>query len=1307
MRKLSWIAPFIISLVLGLNIALPLLTGKNAIQLLTELKDNINNVVAVADEPPQPYIYWYPPENTFGIPYTKSVNWTYFTEFFLDHIDWLLRYKLYSASEWTNGNQYLTIERTWDDEEKYWKFNLILDVPVLVYQAEFVFGIDLPVLEYIERDGYEVWINYTVPDTNETYHCMFDWSDIAQIPNLYFDKGTYDDMFYFRFGRYAIPAGHYEFDPLFGITTEGGTDFDIENICRAVVATMDAVNGKAINLTAFLSETGTGTESVKGALYDTDLNLIATTNEVEVAGLGVWYNLSFSTHPTLNASAVYYLAVFGEERGGSTTANAIGYSTAPVNNMFADSAVYDAFPDPLDDSLPIAAILSLYCAYYEVAGAAKSWKTLSTWNGTVYNTSHWLTHTTWNGTVWNISTFPWYDNFTNENLLPFWVESTNAGSNAQELSNDTLNLNSSASISAFVRSYYSRIPKNTQLIIFVQQHCTDAGFKLCPTIVASHQWDVYSEADWYNFQMIAGNILSPSKKKAGGAITQVGGDSPALTPPYWIRIAIDNTTIYFDYADQTNQPSNSEWIPISNEAYDIGTGINQAVYSYSTAYNTPTTGNSTLMNFSWTSYDRRIQWIDFVSWNGTLYNSSQWLTLTTWNGTVYNTTAQLTWQQLTSWNGTLYNTSRWLSTTVWNGTLYNFSHWLPITTWNGTLYNQTSWLTTSTWNGTVYNSSRWLPITIWNGTLYNTSYWLLVTVWNGTLYNASRWLTVSTWNGTVYNQSVPSNLTVDGLSSPYNVTFNGTIPTSTTNKVYCNNSGKAFETMEIIIDLNASDMVSSVFFSALPINDTTNETTFIYADNFTLYVSTDNATWGILKHDVGYGLGTFKPEGWTLEWNFTTNPDEFLPPFDYQPGGTYAITSDTTLYARYRLNITSDAVEGIYRNYTTSQWSIYLDNNSNVVGYPWYYSVEAEVEKGLVVAWNTITTWNGTVFNTSHWLTPSTWNGTLYNSSHWLPISTWNGTLYNTSHWLLTTSWNGTLYNATQVITISSWNGTLYNASHWLSTTVWNGTLYNTSHWLLLTSWNGTLYNETQTNTIASWNGTLYNISHWLPISTWNGTLYNTSRWLLLTSWNGTLYNATQPRTISTWNGTLYNSTTAIIIASWNGTLYNTSHWLPVSTWNGTLYNTSRWLLVSSWNGTLYNITSWLSVASWNGTIYNASHWKSTTTWNGTLYNSSHWRSVSAWNGTLFNSSLWTSVTQWNGTLYNTSIWKTLSTWNGTVWNGSVYGWNTKSSWNGCLYNGTGSRGVSNDDVPMMVVGAFLGVLIFYMMFSRIKKRRR
>ena len=122
---------------------------------------------------------------------------------------------------------------------------------------------------------------------------------------------------------------------------------------------------------------------------------------------------------------------------------------------------------------------------------------------------------------------------------------------------------------------------------------------------------------------------------------------------------------------------------------------------------------------------------------------------------------------------------------------------------------------------------------------------------------------------------------------------------------------------------------------------------------------------------------------------------------------------------------------------------------------------------------------------------------------------------------------------------------------------------------------------------------------------------------------------------------------------------------------------------------------------------FNITHiWWNTTSWNGTVYNKTTANTITIWNGTIFNSSVWINRTAWNGTLFNDTIWNGIS-WNGNLWNGS-HRWWPKGNWNGCVYNGTGaSGGVTQDDVPMLVIGLLLGSLFFGSWFITKRRRRK
>lgn len=255
------------------------------------------------------YRYLDTPPDSFGVSKIKVVNWDHFKDLFLAHTDWMLEYKRYESSSWTDGLDYLTIERSWNDAG-FWKFNLILDVPVDIYSARFTFGIDIPALDYIERDGYEVWINYTANAT-EIYSVLFNWSDIAGIPGVVITKGILGDLFWFRFRRDNIPVGRYEFDPFFGDNSEGGGNRQLENVIEgsSFLFTFNGDYAYAKNISAFVF-TQDVTFNMTAGLYLNATDVLVKQSEiksVDTGGVHEWVVFNFSTDYLLINNTQYLI----------------------------------------------------------------------------------------------------------------------------------------------------------------------------------------------------------------------------------------------------------------------------------------------------------------------------------------------------------------------------------------------------------------------------------------------------------------------------------------------------------------------------------------------------------------------------------------------------------------------------------------------------------------------------------------------------------------------------------------------------------------------------------------------------------------------------------------------------------------------------------------------------------------------------------------------------------------------------------------------------------------------------------------
>ena len=93
--------------------------------------------------------------------------------------------------------------------------------------VRFTIGMNKQVIDYVEKaDQYEYWINYTANQSGEVYNCFFNWSDLMNIPELVFNHGVTDNLFWFRFRKDDVPQNDetmvYVFDPTFGEDTGDG-----------------------------------------------------------------------------------------------------------------------------------------------------------------------------------------------------------------------------------------------------------------------------------------------------------------------------------------------------------------------------------------------------------------------------------------------------------------------------------------------------------------------------------------------------------------------------------------------------------------------------------------------------------------------------------------------------------------------------------------------------------------------------------------------------------------------------------------------------------------------------------------------------------------------------------------------------------------------------------------------------------------------------------------------------------------------------------------------------------------------------
>ena len=248
---------------------------------------------------------------------------------------------------------------------------------------------------------------------------------------------------------------------------------------------------------------------------------------------------------------------------------------------------------------------------FEITEGELTWKTIDTWNGSLFNTSSWHDITTWNGSLYNISSWStvqsWNGTIFNKSS---WHK--------VQLWNGTLYNQS---------SWFSiQIWNGTML--------NESSW----SIIEKWNGSIYNLSSWNLIQTFSGNILN----------TSTWNDIE-----YWSGKIINGsvwTTIDSWYGSIYNQ---SSWYSIT---LWNGNLINSSQFHSISMWS----GNITSESI----------WNTIEYFSGNIYNQSLWCNINIWNGTLYNTSK---WNNLTAWSGNITSITNWNSIQLWSGYIYNAS----------------------------------------------------------------------------------------------------------------------------------------------------------------------------------------------------------------------------------------------------------------------------------------------------------------------------------------------------------------------------------------------------------------------------------------------------------------------------------------------------------------------------------------------------------------------------------------------------------------------------------------------------------
>jgi len=1087
----SDILALIVFFMMGFNLCIPVMQKQFEIDAIPVKADPLG-------DPPSgsPYDYWYAPPNSFGIEEMKTVNWSYFKDLFLAHTDWMLEYKRYSYNDWTDGLDYLTIERTWNDTG-FWKFNLILDVPVDIYSARFTFGIDLPCLQYVEHEGYEVWVNYTANAT-ETYSVMFNWSDIASIPGLIITKGRIDDMFWFRFRRDDIPAGHYEFDPTFGHNVEGGDWVGFNDRQLATWGTATGGNGTADNISAYLKFTGACTGHLTGALFtyvgDADAGtVIAEISEIDISGTdeSKWYTLSFGeSGPSIVNNTKYFVAILGEETSGTINCYATGSSSG--YSIYTTRAYSSGFLTPWTGEGASSFKRSIYCSYtVDEANATPTQSGESPVNastGIAVTPSLYVICTdadadTMTATWRSNSSGPWVDFDTNSSIATGTnITQTNSNFSAYSTTywwsvnltdgiglwdNETYHFTTEADLNTTVDSISPYNHTTTPL----QINATSSG--ATPDNVTlwyrystdNTTWDT-NHINWYSFGKNQTHMGYTTTNFApiDNTVLWTVSTSGAAMDQFQGACIVDGIVYTQGKTDDPGDKLTALYLNNGTEIWNFSTGPSDSVPTYDETYDTIYVQVIGKPEYA----GEHKLWCVYSS-NGTM----KWNISTEGSANGYQSNPildDINNLVITQSNGNIWGVYRNNGTVKWNITAYQTMHGM-------TYYNHSTL-------GDIFVSH-----TAGNGTKCYYSN-------NGTIIWAN---TSDVWDGW---DSHPICTEIDGEEVFLHVRYTG----GANHILLCGNLTTGEEIWRWTKVTGAIDggLFSISYHDEKAYVTGKNDT--VYCINCTIDTPPpDRMIWYTALPSVVYsqpiiangfiyvGVVAYSPNLYCLwenngteRWNYTMgSSDACYSQPAIADGVLVVLCDDGNTYAFGDLSEYNASISG-------QGWMEWNDNSNPDSASPWSWDFNFPNSTGYYEFYS-ISNKSGLSNETA----PSVADAIChYKAKEWATLDTWNLTLSNQtiSPYILDT---------------------------------WNLTLSNTPESFILDTWNLTLSNETISQfTIDTWNITLSNIS----ISAYT-----------LDIWNVTLSNTTESYVLDTWNITLSNTTAGVILDTWNITLSNTS----------------------------------------------------------------------------------------------------------------------------------------------------------------------
>ena len=331
--------------------------------------------ISSQEEVPVPYIYEAIPKNSFGINEPKKlVNETYFWELMNQKVKWRLEGQHPTTHEWIIDNTAMQVEI--NQYDYYQKVTLNFTSPFTTHYR-FTFAIELDSIDYVNRSDYEIGLNLSIPNTDEVYYVVYNWSDIKPLIDnnkLTISHGriTHNEQRWFWFRMQTvneIPSGtNFVIDPYFGYSSVGTYSQLIEDKIAGGKYTCSE-NGIAKNITARVLNAGGHIKC--GLYYWSNKTFIASTEEKSWSAPPRWETFNFSSDIPLKEGTEYLLVVWSDDPEAR-----IFYAIGTSTNYNHEKTYNASFPTTYSITTSTAnRNRSMYCSYDTIATVSSPYPT--------------------------------------------------------------------------------------------------------------------------------------------------------------------------------------------------------------------------------------------------------------------------------------------------------------------------------------------------------------------------------------------------------------------------------------------------------------------------------------------------------------------------------------------------------------------------------------------------------------------------------------------------------------------------------------------------------------------------------------------------------------------------------------------------------------------------------------------------------------------------------------------------------------------------------------------------------------------